>query len=372
MKGYTPLFAAIAGRRWSTAKLILAIATAQYCPKKDEDKLEFDMGNSNCLLFIKCFPDSLLFLDSDSDADSDASYDSDITIEQERVTFTDIATRPSKVQTNIHPKRMLEIPTQWRKRRPSENEPLLVGPETGEAIPIAMAVIQHDSESFLHIADLYHSLPQPLPLPTLLLDIILQEDQAQILDEYIKRTGDGVDVIEAQESSNAGPLPAAINDENKTYLGLNVHGKKRADLARKNDPNASRHSDQEPPLLWRAIREKAASVASYLHSERPLAAYRHFASVNSDSKAIWFKRLGLNKGGELEKCLPTWLGWTLDSLGESPLSAAIISGDVSMVKLVAKLDPKLMTSCLQTECVFWGFCPKKSLTCHVQNQILWS
>lgn len=50
VKGYTPLFAAIAGRRWSTAKLILAIATAQYHPEKDEDKLEFDsnvMGNSS-------------------------------------------------------------------------------------------------------------------------------------------------------------------------------------------------------------------------------------------------------------------------------------------------------------------------------------
>lgn len=298
----------------------------------------------------------LLFLDSDSDADSDTSYDSDITIEQERVTFTDIATRPSKVQTNIHPKRMLEVPTPWRKRRPSENEPLLVGPETGDAIPIAMAVIQHDSEAFVHIADLYHSLPQPLPLPTLLLGTILQQDQAQILDEYIKRTGDGVDVIEAQGSSKAGPLPAAINDENKIYLGLNVHGKKRADLAKKNDPNAARDSGgAEPPLLWRAIKEKAASVVSYLHSEGPLAAYRHFASVNSDSKAIWFKRLGLDKGGELEKWLPTWLGWTLDPIGESPLSAAIISGDVAMVKLVAKLDPKLVTRCLQTECVYCGF-----------------
>ncbi len=55
MKGYTPLFAAISGKRWSTAKLILAIATAQYCPEKDEDELEFDsnvMGNSNYLSFI--------------------------------------------------------------------------------------------------------------------------------------------------------------------------------------------------------------------------------------------------------------------------------------------------------------------------------
>lgn len=31
-----------------------------------------------------------------------------------------------------------------------------------------------------------------------------------------------------------GELAVITNDENKPYLGLNVHGKKRMDLARKN------------------------------------------------------------------------------------------------------------------------------------------
>jgi hypothetical protein len=38
-KGYTPLFAAVAARRWSTAKLILAIAAAQYHPENEDDKI---------------------------------------------------------------------------------------------------------------------------------------------------------------------------------------------------------------------------------------------------------------------------------------------------------------------------------------------
>ena len=45
-KAYTPLFVAVAARRWSTAKLILAIAAAQYHPedKNDEIRISVDWG----------------------------------------------------------------------------------------------------------------------------------------------------------------------------------------------------------------------------------------------------------------------------------------------------------------------------------------
>jgi len=205
----------------------------------------------------------------------------------------------------------------------------------------------------MHIATLYRSLTQPVPLldPSLL-HAILQHDQAEMLDEYIKRTGDGINIPAIQKSSETEPAPVATNDENKFYLGLSIHRKKRIDLAKKNDPNAAGDDDtMDPPLLWRAIREKASAVITYLASERPLAAYRHYASTNSDSKAIFFKRLGIDKGGELEKRLPSWLGWTLNGLGESPLSAAILGDDLNLIQSIAKLDPKLMTQCLQLEYV---------------------
>ena len=48
---YSPLFAAIAGRHWSTAKLVVAISAAQYSPKEDADKLKWDA--SDCTLLIK-------------------------------------------------------------------------------------------------------------------------------------------------------------------------------------------------------------------------------------------------------------------------------------------------------------------------------
>lgn len=42
--GFTPLSAAVAGRRWSTTKLILAIAAAQYEPDEDDEKIEFNVN----------------------------------------------------------------------------------------------------------------------------------------------------------------------------------------------------------------------------------------------------------------------------------------------------------------------------------------
>lgn len=48
--GYTPLFAAISQRRWSTAKLIMAIAAAQYDPQNEENKFvaNVDFGRFQC------------------------------------------------------------------------------------------------------------------------------------------------------------------------------------------------------------------------------------------------------------------------------------------------------------------------------------
>lgn len=42
--GYTPLTAAVEGRRWSTAKVILAVATAQYHPHDKKDRIKFHLN----------------------------------------------------------------------------------------------------------------------------------------------------------------------------------------------------------------------------------------------------------------------------------------------------------------------------------------
>jgi hypothetical protein len=293
---------------------------------------------------VKMFNQCNKLLDDESDAES---IDSDDTIDQEQVRFVEIATRSSQVRSRTHPKKLLDTPVPYGKPRKVTAFRVAIN----EAVVIKLAVIRSDLEDFVHIANLYESLPQSVELPDLI-DTILEHDQVQILNEYIRRTGGGIDFTSAQESVNVGSIPIAINDENKIYLGLNVHGKKRIDLAKKNDPNATWYDiSARTPLVWKAIKAKAAAIVSYLDSEGPLAAYRHYASVHSDSKAIWLRRLGTDKGGELEKRLPDWLGWSCKGIGESPLSAAIISGDVEMVKLVAKLNPKLFSQSIQTEYV---------------------
>ncbi|KDR74215.1 hypothetical protein GALMADRAFT_123653 [Galerina marginata CBS 339.88] len=341
--GYTPLFAALAGRRWSTAKLVLAIATAQYHPDNEEDNIKFDTD---------------VDMDDDSDNESCDSDNSDITVERKEIKFVDIATRPSAVQTDVHPKKMLDHRISWRKPRDAPPG----GINMMQVNPLTKAVAERDLEAFVHIANLYDSLPQAVELGTDVLSSIMQQDQPDILDEYIRRTGAGIDVAGARKDSGLkdgeAELQVASNDANRMYLGLNVHGKKRMDLASKNDPNAV-HNDEKAqvPLVWQAARGAAKGILSYLASDRPLVAYKFFAASHSDAKAIWFRRMLGGKdaskaSGELETRLPAWLGWTISPLGESPLIAAIIAKDLEIVKLLAKLEPSLIAQALQTKIKF--------------------
>ena len=252
-----------------------------------------------------------------------------MTVEKKEAKFIDIATRSSAIKTNVHPKVMLQSSTvKWRK-----------GERTGDDSILKKAVIDHDLEAFVHIANLYQTLPEVIGLDQYVLTTILEEDQPDILDEYIRRTGSGIDMASNKKDSGDTEVTAAINDENKIYLGLNVHGKKRSDLARANDPNADTATGFEIPILWKAAKAKAKAVVEYLAGNRPLAAYSFYASTHSDGRAIWLRRTT-----DLEKLLPTWLGWAVTSMGDSPFIAAIIGNDLDVVKLLFQKAPKLMAT----------------------------
>jgi hypothetical protein len=68
-----------------------------------------------------------------------------------------------------------------------------------------------------------------------------------MLDEYIRRTGLGVDVPNAGETDLEDFV--AVNNKNKIYTGISVHGQKRLDLARQNDPESSQ-SARSKLFLW--------------------------------------------------------------------------------------------------------------------------
>ncbi|KDR74285.1 hypothetical protein GALMADRAFT_574798 [Galerina marginata CBS 339.88] len=352
--GFTPLFAAIAGRRWSTAKLVLAIATAQYRPDNEIDKITFNQHQR-----VNLYDDA-------SDTESCVSDDgSENAAQHAEVIFVDVATRPSMIQCNIHPKKILQEPGFIPSATPIR---VSFGLQSRSAHPLTKAVIDHDLEAFVRVMQLYESLPQPVDFGADVLDTIIQEDQDDILDEYIRRAGVGLDVNrfrhERWMKDGETEVQTATNDQNRFYLGLNVHGKKRLDLARSNDPNHSEGSVEkmEIPLVWQAARGAAKRILSYLASERPLAAYKFYAQTHSEPTAIWFRRMldsqeisGASRG--IEERLSTWLGWTINSLGESPLAAAIISNNVDVVRLIAQLNPDLMTRALTTKIKFIGMNP---------------
>jgi hypothetical protein len=181
----------------------------------------------------------------DFDDASCHSEDSDITVQKEGAKFIDIATRSSVIKTNVHPRTMLQSSlVMWRK-----------GERKGEASILTKAVIDHDLEAFVHIANLYQALPHAigmeqdglfdiyhqsskrkrrLPSSNVLTTIVM-EDQPDILDAYIRRTGFGIEMASNRKNGRDTEVTATVNDGNKIYLGLNVHGQMRTDLAAAND-----------------------------------------------------------------------------------------------------------------------------------------
>jgi hypothetical protein len=341
LSGFTPLFVAVCGRKWDTARLVLAIATAQYVPA-DEDKKFSTKGVilrkclSLCLLFHEILFDADLCKD-DSDSDSDDSDDSDGSEDtvkpQQNFNFTDVAKRSSVIQCQVPPGKMLGCSIYWAIRKTPENE---ISAQSGSML--MKAIFDNDLEAFVHIIDWHlNTLPAPTELIPQYLDAIIAHDRVELLDEYIRRTGSGINVKALQAQGE----DILLGNERRVYLGLSVRGKKRSDLAAKNDPNAITTAVMSVPLLWKAALSKAQGIIAYISGDRPLAAYRLYSSTHSDLAAERLRR-----APNLEKALPEWLGWTISPLNESPLTAAILGNSVEVVKKLFALSPHFMVSTL--------------------------
>ena len=209
---------------------------------------------------------------------------------------------------------------------------------------LSKAVSDDDSETFIHIANLYKSSPLPIAIGPSLLGHIIAKDRPDMLDEYIRRTGGGIDINNVKES---GPGIVATNDTNRLYLGLHVHGKKRTDLAKKNDRNATQTgTGTELPLLWKACLAGAKGIVEYLAGDRPLAAYRFYSLTKNEEFAHQLLRTA-----DLEVLLPQWLGWVVSPLRESPLMAGVLGRNLDIVKALFAKNPKLMGSSIHDWCV---------------------
>ncbi|PSR72889.1 hypothetical protein PHLCEN_2v11256 [Hermanssonia centrifuga] len=328
-QGYTPLFIAISARRWDTARLILAIASAQYDPEETKAQ-KFETRNIN--------------LDNESDDDDD-DMDDDMEPEEEPImNFVDIAKRPSAIHTKIRPSYMLD---QARGPCPVKNG-------VSYHTPINKAIVEDDFEAFTQILGLYDHLQDTKTnganfLTSDVFHQLMLHDRPPMLNEFIRRTGLGI-VLKSETGVDQEAVPD--NDSQQAYLGLNVHGKKRKDLAAKNDPSAPNTyvTSEYIPMLWTAAQRGLIGVIKYLASDQPLAAYRFYASSHSDE---WAKRL--QRMPDLEAVLPGKLGWAVSSLNESVLTAAIIGNRMDSLETLFSLRPTEMENALHIRHRTWGF-----------------
>ena len=276
--------------------------------------------------------DDILPVDDDSDDGSDEDEDMDDDDEPEEINFIDIAQRPSEVKTDVAPERLLQ------------QVYLFQDPKTKEAKNCQLlekAMLDNDFETFVQIADLYKSLPKPLDPPPIAFFWAITYDRPDMLDELIRRTGAGIELpeesLESDETTHDDQKKKKL--PSKTYLGLNVHGKKRKDLAQKGDPNApSLRRNNEFPLLWTAVHEGAEGCVRYLSSERPLSAYQYYASTHSDERAKYLRRV--------QDQIPKRIGWGLNELNESVVTAAVIGDKLGILKMVIDLHPADMQNAL--------------------------
>ncbi|SJL01059.1 uncharacterized protein ARMOST_04375 [Armillaria ostoyae] len=309
--GYTPLFAAVMGRHWDTVQLVYSIVGAQYQPKEKTKKFRTRR---------------IVLEDGDSDVDSDYSDD---TVDQDEPTFVDVASRPSAVKSETSQQLFLEENAEFPPNKDDSTQ------SNVHRRLVAWAVATDDMEAFTHLTKLYKYVKDgPIDVYGRILTEIVECDRPEMLDMCIRRRGHGISFVSVHSDEQEG-FHHIVNDESRVYMGLNVHGKKRKDLARESYPDADSSEDDPTPLLWQAALAGATKVVQYIGSRRPLEAYKFYSISHNDEKAIKIRRTP-----DLEKVLYEWLGWKTNALGESPLTAAVLSNKFETIKAMFDLKSK--------------------------------
>lgn len=143
------------------------------------------------------------------------------------------------------------------------------------------------------------------------------------LKAYLRRTGDGLLLPKPKATGPTSHKAQTQHhhgdeDEYKIYLGLNVDGKKRKDLARREDPNAPYEPDTDTkfPIVWRAAANQAPAVLEYLSSPKAIEAYKYYAE-NKNTK--FAKRLA--EALQNTSDFPKMVGFSVSRLAETPVLA---------------------------------------------------
>lgn len=321
--GWTPFLVALHRRHWETARLVIAIAMAQYQasgPPFDPivDILSDDEDDSE-----------KGFYDSDEDSEEDDS-------QRKEIDFVDLAARPSAIRAEVSAKKMLETKS------------LLLRVD-GKRIyynPLQKTIEENDFEGFVCALELYKFAGVALWPEVEAHGLVVKLDRPDMLDELTRRTGVGIPY-----PSNTAKNPHANLEnaaEERVYLGLKVGGKWHA-KTKKQMQEEHKGLTYNYDLLRNAIALGATKVIEYLAGPRVLAAYTDYAAAQSDDIAQYLKSVD-----NLETALPGLLGWQIDELNESPVLCAVIHNKLDILKQLIALKPNLMEEALHKRTKFVG------------------
>jgi hypothetical protein len=263
--------------------------------------------------------------EEESDAEETGGVSGDESDEKEEPQFIDLDRQDKQIRFDVGPEKLLKTRI---ARLPDTKDGVI-----SQVTPLEGAIHDGDFEAFIQIVEIDAKLPKPVALTELVSeDTFIQKDRAKLLDEFIRRTGQG---IEVPQKKKEGTEDAPERPKGKEYWGLNVHGKKRRDLASRGDPNSGNVSASKIPLVWSAAIHGALGVLEYLNSDRPLAAYQYYLSVNAKES----KKADLSA---LESSISELLGWCSNPSNETALNAALQVGRLDAFKKLLGLNPTLL------------------------------
>lgn len=254
---------------------------------------------------------------------------------EEVIDFVDIAKRPTTVHSKARPRDMLGMLGLYLSADKNSYKTHRLAVET---------IASDDFEAFTRILDLYRFTQEGDYTEGYDYDIfpalINQYDRPAMLNEYIMRTGLGIS-LKLVSDDQTEDVHNTTTESFKVYLGLNVHGKKRKDLAAKADPNAWRQANTSEPILplWQAASAGQIETLKYLASCQPTEAFRLYAASHSDERATLLRKIP-----DLATFVPARLGWTPNALNESVLLAAVIANRKDVIETLAMLRPNEIAS----------------------------
>jgi len=249
----------------------------------------------------------------------------------------DLANRLSTVKTSVGPDRLFASYNIMR----GEEKILRNG------TPLTFALEDADVRSFEQILALGQMCDHPITIGPQDLSNVIKSDEPAMLDCIIRRFGFGISIgNDEQEQEPAsddhdGKVPNQ-KKTSKTYLGLNVQGRKRKDLATKGDPDApTMVTKSELPLIWLAAQLNASKILTWLVTSAPLDAYKAYMNSSNDEAALAMKRLP-----KFEQKFPNLIGSTVNDVGENVMLAHLSGGSakVETIKLLFSLLPDLKTA----------------------------